>query len=321
MLGVASDSSGPLRGRVMAAIPARVAEGTIAGVVGGAMRHCGRVIVGDDASGDGTGEMARRAGARVVVMPRHSGKGAVLRRLYAEAWSLGASAVVTLDADGQHDPDDIPRFLEAHARDPGALLVGDRVAGGGRIPAVRLEAQRMAGVFLGHVAGCRLTDTQCGLRLVPRAVAERCQTRSSDFAMETEFLIAAMAHGVPVRAVPIAARYAVGQTSQFRPIVDFLSIASVIAACALVRGGLELAGSREALAGAARLAGAGWVRRPALVLAPALVPLMLLAAFCVPGRWPMFGRSREGVVAFARDCGKWLGALARLGYLGQDERA
>lgn len=315
VLGVASESSVPLRERVVVAIPAREAEGTIAGVVRGALRHCGRVLVGDDASMDGTGEMARRAGARVIVMPRHSGKGAVLRRLFSEAWSLGASAVVALDADGQHDPDDIPRFLEAHAREPGALLVGDRMAGGGRIPALRLEAQRMAGVFLGHVAGCRLADTQCGYRLVPRAVAERCRTRSPGFAMETEFLIASIAGGASLVAVPIAARYAEGQSSQFRPITDFLSIASVIAACALARASLECAGEREALAGAAGVAGSGWIRRPAFALAPMLVPLVLLVALCAPERFPMFGQSRKGVAAFARDCGRWVGALARLGFV------
>ncbi|MCC6352620.1 MAG: glycosyltransferase family 2 protein [Verrucomicrobiae bacterium] len=299
--------------RVAAVIPAREAERTIADVVRGALRHCGRVIVGDDASGDRTGDLARRAGARVIVMPRHMGKGAVLRRLFSEGWSLGATSVVALDADGQHEPDDIPRFLEAHAKEPGALVIGDRLAGGGQIPASRWEAQRMAGVFLRHATGCRLADTQCGFRLVPRAVEERCRTRAPGFAMETEFLIAAMAHGVPMVAVPIEARYAEGQTSQFRPRADFLSIASVIAACLLARAGLECVGARDPLERAARVAGAGWFRRPALALAPVLVPLVIGVAFCAPGRFPVFGQSRAGVAAFARDCGRSLLAAAMMG--------
>ncbi|HPA18792.1 MAG TPA: glycosyltransferase family 2 protein [Verrucomicrobiae bacterium] len=312
---MANDSSGPLRERVMAVVPARDAAGTIASVVAGASKHCARVIVGDDASGDGTGEEARRAGARVVVMPRRRGKGAVLRRLFAEAWSLGAEAVVAMDSDGQHDPDDVPRFLEVHEKEPAALLVGDRFAGGGPIPEARLFAQQMAATFLGHAAGCRLADSQCGFRLVPQTVAELCATRSHGFAMETEFLIAAMARGVPVRGVPIAARYREGQGSHFRPLPDFLSIASVVGACLVVRAGLEWAGVDDALMRAARLAGSGWIRLPALALAPALVPLLLVGAFGSPGRFPMFGQTREGAAMFGRDCMRLVAGLMRVPFM------
>ncbi len=306
--------------RIIAVIPAKDAAGTIREVVDGALGQCGRVIVGDDASDDGTGEAACRAGALVIVMPGHMGKGAVLRRLLLEAWELGASAAIALDADGQHDPKDIPKFLDAHARDPEALLVGDRFAGGGRIPWPRLVAQRIASIFIKYAAGCRLADSQCGFRLVPRSLAERCPTRSGGFAMETEFLIAAMAGGFPVRGVPIAAHYGHGQTSQFRPILDFLSIGSVVAACLIARTCLEFAGIKNALPIAARNAGKAWLRWPILVLVPLLIPLLLVAAFCFPGRFPVFGRSRQGVAAFGRDCLRLVGELIRLPLASQDER-
>ncbi len=308
---MAKDGSGAKRAVAVAVIPARRAAGTIAGVVRGALRHCDRVVVGDDASDDGTGEAARGAGARVIVMPRHRGKGEVLRRLLAEAWSLGATVAVALDADGQHDPEDIPRFLAAHARDPGALLVGDRLAGGDRIPRARLAAQRLATTFLRHAAGCPLADTQCGFRLVPRAVGERVAARAPGFAMETEFLIAALAHAVPVLPVPISAKYPEGQTSQFRPIADFFSIASVVVAGGLIRAWAEAAGSRKAPLTAARWAGCGPIRWTALALAPAVVPLTLATAACAPERFPIFGRTRAGVAAFARDCALAIGSLAR----------
>lgn len=299
-------------------IPARDAAGTIGDVVSGALRQCGRVIVGDDDSADGTAEVARKAGALVIVPPRHRGKGPILRRLFQEAWELGAQAVITLDADGQHDPEDIPRFLDAHARDPQALLVGDRVAGGGRIPGERMVAQRMASTFMAHAAGCRLADSQCGMRLVTRPVAERCPTRSGGFAMETEFLLAAAANGISVRGVPIAARYENGQASQFSPVMDFLSIGSVIMSCIVIRACLEFVGAKGALPVAARLSGAPLLRWSILGMLPLLMPVLLALAWMFPKGFPIFGCTRDGVAKFVGDLVRALGDLIRLPFSRQE---
>ena len=123
----------------MVVIPALNAQATIGPVVAAARRHVSRVIVVDDGSGDGTGAGARQAGAEVIRHPANLGKGAALttafewllaeRRARATGGPGGAGdfeAAITLDADGQHDPDDIPAFVDLYRRERPAIIVGSR---------------------------------------------------------------------------------------------------------------------------------------------------------------------------------------------------
>ena len=103
---------------VAAVIAAYNARERIAEVITGAFRHVRTVIVADDGSTDGTAQVAKEAGAEVIVLSENRGKGNALRVLFAEARRRGLSAVIALDADGQHDPDDIPPFSEFTATTP-----------------------------------------------------------------------------------------------------------------------------------------------------------------------------------------------------------
>ena len=102
----------PDDGVVVACVPAYNEEGTIARVVIGAQRHVDRVVVCDDGSTDMTGEIAERLGAEVLRHPRNLRYGASIRTLFGRARELGAECVVTLDADRQHSPEEIPRLVE-----------------------------------------------------------------------------------------------------------------------------------------------------------------------------------------------------------------
>ncbi|HYL79229.1 MAG TPA: glycosyltransferase family 2 protein, partial [Candidatus Acidoferrum sp.] len=112
---------------VCGVIPAYNSRETIAEVVKGVFRHLDTVIVADDGSTDGTAEAARQAGAEVIALGETRGKGDALRVLLAEARRRGFSAAMAVDADGQHDTDDIPSFLQAHRESPDAIITGSRM--------------------------------------------------------------------------------------------------------------------------------------------------------------------------------------------------
>src|SRR4051812_14563995 len=119
--------------QTIAVIPVHNEVSTIASVVLTARAYL-PVIVVDDASEDGTGQRAAAAGASVLTLPRHGGKGAALQRGFAEALRRGARAVVTLDGDGQHDPRDILRLLAASRCWPENIIIGGRLDSAEAIP-------------------------------------------------------------------------------------------------------------------------------------------------------------------------------------------
>jgi glycosyltransferase involved in cell wall biosynthesis len=114
-------------GPTCAIIPAYNAEGTVGPVVKGALAFLPTVIVADDGSTDATARVAEDAGALVIRVPANRGKGHCLRLLFAEARKRGFEVVMALDSDGQHDPADIPRFLDAHRNEPGSVILGSRM--------------------------------------------------------------------------------------------------------------------------------------------------------------------------------------------------
>src|SRR5437899_12259739 len=117
-------------GKSVVVIPVHNEASTIASVVVAARVYL-PVIVVDDASDDGSGQVAAASGAVVLTLPRQRGKGAALRHGFAEALRQGAETVVTMDGDGQHDPRDIPRLLEGGQCAPGTLILRGRL---GRAP-------------------------------------------------------------------------------------------------------------------------------------------------------------------------------------------
>jgi hypothetical protein len=197
------------------------------------------VLVVDDGSTDATGAVASDAGAEVLRHARRLGKAQALRTGIAAARTRGASHVVTLDADGQHDPADVPTLLAAAA--PRTIVVGGRLADTAAVPHERLDAIRVAGFFASWASGLRVRDTQSGFRLYPLALFDAVATRRGGFVFETEILLAAAARGwvvceVPVRALPRAA-----SRSRFRPVGDGVSIGMFVAGRTLARFGTEAA--------------------------------------------------------------------------------
>ena len=171
-----------------------------------------------------------------------------MRSGFVAARVRGAGVIVTLDGDGQHDPEDIPAVLAAAAAAPDAIVIGGRLRAEAELPVGRLNAIRVAGFFLTWVTGQRIADTQSGFRAYPAALFETVVLRRGGFVLETEVLVVAAAHGVPVHEVPVAIRPRIGQRSRFRPVVDGVAIGAYLAGRSLARWAHEGAAAGRTVA-------------------------------------------------------------------------
>ena len=215
-------------------IPAYNEAGTIREVVEAVLAHVDRVLVVSDGSTDGT--VARLTGLPVEVIEHaeNRGKGLRLAEGLERAFRDGADCVLTLDADGQHDPADIPAFLAAARRNPEFLIVGWRLRDRGAMPPRRAASIGFGDFFISWAMGRRLRDCQCGMRLYPAELWARMRIPARErrhFVFETAVLLRAAEAGGDIARVPIAARYAgfVQRPSRFRPIIDTLRIARQVA--------------------------------------------------------------------------------------------
>jgi flavin-dependent dehydrogenase len=211
-------------------IPVFDEAGTLADVVTRARRH-GAVLVVDDGSGDGSGDVASAAGADVLRLQRRQGKGGALRHGWRAAIERGVDTVVTLDGDGQHDPDDIPRLLEEAARATDALIIGSRLAPGPAraITAGRRAALRVAGFFINWLTGVHVEDTQSGFRVYPVGLLRTLAPRHGGFVLETEMLIRGAAAGWRLVEVPVTVVDVKGRRSRFRPARDGVAVGAYLA--------------------------------------------------------------------------------------------
>ena len=184
-------------------------------------RHLPRVLVVDDGSTDGTGPLARAAGALVVRHARNWGKGAALKTGLGCALALGHEWAVALDGDGQHGPDDLAALFQC-ARATGALLVvGNRLTAGEarKIPWLRRQVNRWMSGQLSRRAGRLLPDTQSGFRLIHLATWASLPLRTQRFEVESETLLAFLAAGHRVEFAPVRV-ISSGRKSHIEPIAD-----------------------------------------------------------------------------------------------------
>ncbi|WP_420266338.1 glycosyltransferase family 2 protein [Candidatus Magnetominusculus dajiuhuensis] len=213
--------------KICAAIPAFNAAATVGAVVRGSLRHLSRVYVVDDGSTDDTAEEARAAGAEVIHHAVNMGKGQALRAIFERAARDGFEAVVTLDADLQHDPSEIPLFLSAHTVHPDDIIVGSRMREKDKIPRDRYNSMHVARFYISLAANQFIEDTQCGFRLYPMSVVRAMELTGQRYVTETEALIKAGDSGATVRFVDVRAIY--GENgSHFRPVMDIMAITAYV---------------------------------------------------------------------------------------------
>jgi len=200
--------------RLCALIPAYNAETFVAGVVEQTRAILPVVFVVDDGSEDRTAEKARAAGAIVLSHPANYGKGRALRTGFRHALQEGFDGVVTLDADGQHDPHDIPHLLECARRTEAPVVVGARLDRR-TMPLHRRGNNRLVTAVGRWLCGQRVWDFQCGLRFLRSDVLRAVSLETEGYETESEFLIQAGRLGFRIESVPVQTIYA-GQTSHVR---------------------------------------------------------------------------------------------------------
>jgi glycosyltransferase involved in cell wall biosynthesis len=216
-----------LTSKLCVVIPAYNASKSIHTVIAAVMKYCPDVIVADDGSDDDTADVAERAGAQCIRIDRNRGKGSALKRLFETAAELGFDAVISLDADGQHDADAIPAFIEEHTRHPDRILVGSRMKERGFIPRARLNSMKIANFYSSLASNQFLEDTQCGFRLYPLSLIQKMHLTTERYVTETEILIKAGDSGGRIGFIDISAIYGCNG-SHFRPVRDLAAITTYI---------------------------------------------------------------------------------------------
>ena len=201
--------------KILALIPAYNEAGQVGNIVEGAKVHL-PVLVVDDGSTDDTAGSAEAAGAEVLRQSPNQGKGVALRTGFRWALDQGYQAVLTLDADGQHDPQEIPKFLDAYRQDHADLIIGERDFS--QIPPVRRLANTLGRLSFSWALGQPIPDNQSGYRLISRRLIEAVLgSDEQGFEFEVEMIAICVRRGYALDWVPIQTIYS-DESSHINPL-------------------------------------------------------------------------------------------------------
>jgi glycosyltransferase involved in cell wall biosynthesis len=208
------------RPSVAAVIPAYQEEKHIGDVVRRTRQQLDDVLVVDDGSNDQTAARAREAGAEVIVHPQNRGKGESIKTGLRHWFDRQFDFVIVLDADGQHRPEEIDRFVAAafSAAEP-KLVLGNRMNDVAHMPLVRRIVNGYMSRKISRLCGQNIPDTQCGFRIVHRQLIPELLGGADRFDYETEMLIFASRKGYRIESVPISTVYS-DEVSSIHPIRD-----------------------------------------------------------------------------------------------------
>jgi glycosyltransferase involved in cell wall biosynthesis len=208
------------KAKIAAVIPAYNEEKHIGDVVRRTRQQLDDVLVVDDGSADKTAERAREAGAEVIVHEINRGKGETIKTGLRHWLDRQADFVIILDADGQHRPEEIDRFVAAAlSADEPKLVLGTRMSDVSSMPLVRRMVNRWMSGQISALCGQRIPDTQCGFRLLHRQLIPELLGGSERFDYETEMLIITSRKGFRIGSVPISTVYS-DEVSSIHPVRD-----------------------------------------------------------------------------------------------------
>ena len=216
-------------------IPALNEEAAIGSIVKRSLQHVDDVLVIDDGSSDDTFRIASQAGARVIKHQTNQGKGVSLKDAFSEV--SGYDIVVTIDGDGQHDPDEIPALMAPIIDGRADLVNGSRYLDGfeENTPAYRRVGQRVLDIATNVTSGTHVTDSQSGFRAFRGITIQYYRFRDTGFGIESEMLADAAEHDLKILEVPITVRYDVENSSTKGPVTHGVGVLIKIVIDKLVR--------------------------------------------------------------------------------------
>lgn len=216
-------------GRACAIIPAFNDESSISRVVQETTQHVDHVLVVDDGSMDDTALAAEASGAYVIKIPVNRGKGYALKVGFRYAIVHKFDIVITLDADLQHNPVEIPKFIQHYLSHGTKIVIGNRMSNSQRIPRIRGGPNRIGNYTFSWLIGQPVEDSQCGFRLYDRMVLENIKTFKDGFEAEADILLKAGKMGYMIDFIPIKAIYFRNsqRPSHYRPVKDTFRISIV----------------------------------------------------------------------------------------------
>jgi glycosyltransferase involved in cell wall biosynthesis len=216
----ATTRSTSVRSTIAAVIPAYHEEKHIGEVVLRTRAQLNHVLAVDDGSTDKTAEHARAAGAEVIVHPQNRGKGESIKTGLRHWLDRQFDFVIILDADGQHRPEEIDRFVAAALSVPvPRLVLGNRMDDVSSMPLVRRIVNRYMSKKISRACGQEIPDTQCGFRMLHRQLIPEVLGGAGRFDYETEMLIIASRNGFRIDSVPISTVYS-DEVSSIHPVRD-----------------------------------------------------------------------------------------------------
>ena len=208
-------SFAPSRDRIVAVIPAYNEERSIGSVVLQTLQHASTVIVVDDGSTDLTAQIAQSAGAVVVQHIQNKGYGASISTAFAAAILLEKDAVVLLDADGQHCPEELCAVVAPILDGNADMVVGSRyIENKGNVPQTTKFAHTLITKFLNLGSGTSITDSQCGFRAFSRKALLETNLTKTGMAAASEFSFLAKEHNWRVQELPVTITYDDGSTGK-----------------------------------------------------------------------------------------------------------
>lgn len=190
-------------------IPAFNEEKNIASVIDGVKKHLEQVIVVDDGSQDNTFKEAELAGAVVLRHEKNLGKGAALKTGFAHTLKHfpDCEAIIILDADGQHNPEEIPKFIDVFQKTGADLILGERMINRREMPFLRRVGNSAVSWLISRKIGQKISDSQTGFRLFSRKFLENFNPESTGYAVETEIILAAVRASFKINTIPVSAKY------------------------------------------------------------------------------------------------------------------
>jgi len=190
-------------------VPAYNEAETIGQVIAEIKKYSDKIIVVNDGSLDNTGEEAEKAGAIVLKHNKNFGKGAALKTGFEYILKNfpEAQAVITLDADGQHNPNEIPKFIEIFTKTNADLVLGERLINRTEMPFLRRTGNIFFSWLISKKIGQKILDSQTGFRLFSKRFLEKSDFKSNSYGIETEILLSAPQDGFQIKTIPISTIY------------------------------------------------------------------------------------------------------------------